>query len=304
MTGPNLFRYIDKHKPTTIIDEADDLFTRRNDVKHIFNAGWTRGTKIPRQQKVGGEWVTVQFDPFAPKAIGLLGLNLPRTLVGRSVVVEMRPKMSTEKVEDFQHIDDGAFELLRRKLARWSADNAAALKGAKPLLPAGFGNRIAANWRLLLAIGELADGDWPKQIRDAATKLSKANRKPSMGMRLLAAIRDIFSQNKCKAVSSKDLVAALTADANSPWCEYKSDKPITQRQVAVLLDAYGIHPDVIPPNQGLDLFGARLQGGAVHRCIRTFHVFRIRTSVQVPHRRSGSDRMACTVVRIQGAENA
>ena len=45
-TGSNFFRFIDKHKPTVIADEADDIFERKADVRHVFNAGWTRGTKF------------------------------------------------------------------------------------------------------------------------------------------------------------------------------------------------------------------------------------------------------------------
>lgn len=252
-TGANIYRFVDRHKPTVINDEADDIFNRRSDLKHIYNAGWTRGTKIPRQEKIGGEWVTVQFDPFSPKALGLLGLNLPRTLAGRSIVIKMWPKTPTETVEDFRHVDDDTFEQLRRKLARWSADNAAALKDAKPLMPAGFSNRIAANWRLLLAIGELAAGAWPKQARDAAERLSHVNRKPSLGMQLLGAIRDIFSKSGRKVISSKELVAALTADRDGPWCEYSHGLPISRRQVAVILAPFDVHPGVVHPTKRSNL---------------------------------------------------
>ena len=41
-TGPSIFRVIDREKPTLITDEADKLFRRKQDVKHIFNAGWRR----------------------------------------------------------------------------------------------------------------------------------------------------------------------------------------------------------------------------------------------------------------------
>ena len=77
MTGPSLYRFVDAHKPTLVIDEADDLFARKSDLKHIINAGWTRGTKIPRQINIGSVSTTVHFDPFTPKAIALLGRNLP-----------------------------------------------------------------------------------------------------------------------------------------------------------------------------------------------------------------------------------
>ena len=191
--------------------------------------------------------MTVQFDPFTPKAVGLLGLNMPRTLIGRSIVIVLRPKTAAQIVEDFWHIDDAVFEQLRRKLARWSADYAIALKDAKPLLPAGFVNRVAANWRLLPAIAELADRG--EEARKAAEELSKVIRKPSSGMQLLMAIRAIFGDRKTEVISSKALVAALVADRDGPWCEYRNKKPITQRQVAVLLDPYEIHPGVVHPTK-------------------------------------------------------
>ena len=73
-------------------------------------------------------------------------------------------------------------EVLRRKLARWSNDNAAGLKYAKPLLPAAFISRPADNWTLLLAIAELAGDDWAERARAARIRLSQdASRAGSSG---------------------------------------------------------------------------------------------------------------------------
>ena len=137
-TGPSIYRLIDTHKPTLVFDEADDIFKRKPDLAHIINNSWTRGmAKIPRTVKMNGVYVTVFFDVFCPKAIGLLGLNMPRALVSRSIIIKTWPKRAEDK-QTFGHIDDDVFAELRRKLARWSADNAAALKDAKPLYPANF----------------------------------------------------------------------------------------------------------------------------------------------------------------------
>ena len=97
-------------------------------------AGWTRGPKIPRQVNIGGVLHTVEFDPFTPKAIDLLGHNLPRATRTRCIELRMRPKLKTEKVEQFNQLDDAEFAVLRRKFARFAADNAAALKDAKPII--------------------------------------------------------------------------------------------------------------------------------------------------------------------------
>ena len=247
-TGPTLYRYVDATKPTIAIQEADDLFTRKSDLKHIINAGWTRGPKIPRQVNIGSVLHTVEFDPFTPKAIDMLGHNLPRTTRTRCIELRMRPKLKTEKVEQFNQLDDAEFAVLRRKLARFAADNAAALKDAKPILPSDLINRDAANWWLLLAIAELAGGEWPKRAREAAERLTRRGRRPSDGVQLLAAFKDIFATGR-KEITSESVVAELHKDPTSIWAEYKYGGPITQRQVAHLLDAFDIDPVVVHPTK-------------------------------------------------------
>jgi hypothetical protein len=52
-TGPSIFHFVDRTKPTLLVDEADTLFIRKPDLRHIFTAAWTKGTKIPRQGRDG-----------------------------------------------------------------------------------------------------------------------------------------------------------------------------------------------------------------------------------------------------------
>jgi flagellar biosynthesis GTPase FlhF len=245
-TGPSVYRFVDAQKPTLIIDEADDLFTRKSDLKHIINASWTRGTKIPRQVKIDDVWTTVYFDPFCPKVLGLLGRNLPRTLKTRSIEIRMVPKRPDETVEPFDHVDDFEFATLRRQLARFEADNASTLKNAQPTYPAGMNNRVQANWKLLLAIAEMAGGPWPERAREAAERLSRSGRQPSDGVKLLAAMRDMSKQRK-KKITSEAVVEELGKDPTDIWASYNHGGRITQRQVAALLAAFDIHPVNIHP---------------------------------------------------------
>jgi putative DNA primase/helicase len=257
MTGPSLFRFVDAIKPTLVLDEADDIFARRTDLKHIINAGWTRGAKIPRQVKIDDFWQTVWFDPFTPKAMALLDRNLPAATRTRCIELRMHPKLPNEEVEPFSQLDDAEFAVLRRKFARFGIDNAATLKEAKPVMPAGLNNRVAANWKLLLAIAELAGGQWPQRAREAAERLSQSRRKPSVGIQLLAAFRAAFTEiGKGKTgeieITSEDMVARLNADPTSIWAGYNHGGPITQRQVAVILDDYDIHPVSLHPTKRKD----------------------------------------------------
>jgi putative DNA primase/helicase len=91
-----IFRFIDREKPSLFVDDADVLFQRKRDLAHIFNVAWTRGVKIPRQ--VQGQ--TIWFDPFCPKAVTLIGTNIPRPLYGRGIVIKMWPKTNDEHVEE------------------------------------------------------------------------------------------------------------------------------------------------------------------------------------------------------------
>jgi hypothetical protein len=241
LTSANVYRIIDRLHPTLFIDEADQLLRRKPALTEIINAGWTRGTKIPRM--VNG--VVHLFDPFCPKVICGRGLVMADTTASRGIKVKLWPKSADETVEDFDFTDNDDFVKLRRKLARWSADNAARLKEAHPAMPAGFGNRLAANWKLLFATADLAGGAFPKQARAAAVKLSRERHKPSEGLRLLEALAPMIANRE--NISSAEIVRQLTADKDSEWCEFRGRGPITQRGVALLLDRYEIDPDVVHP---------------------------------------------------------
>jgi len=61
---------------------------------------------------------------------------------------------------------------LRQELETWAVDNIATLAAARPELPDELGDRAQDVWEPLLAIAELAGGDWPERARTAAVALS------------------------------------------------------------------------------------------------------------------------------------
>jgi hypothetical protein len=242
-TGPSLYRFVDRMHPTLIVDEADQLLVRRTDLAHIINVSWTKGTHIHR---VGSNGEVHSFDPFCPKilsGIDLLAHLKPATRT-RCISINLWPKLPGETVTNFRHAaEDERFFQLRRKLLRWSLDNATKLRKATPVMPPGFTNRQEENFALLLAIADLAGGDWPKKARTAATLLSQIS-EPSLGKLLLADMRDLFTQHG-KKLTSKQVVKLLTADEEGEWANYQNRGPITQWTVARLLKPYGIQPRFI-----------------------------------------------------------
>ena len=69
--------------------------------------------------------------------------------------------------------DDDNLGDLRRQAMRWTMDHIEALKTATPEMPAGFDNRLSNNWQLLLAIADIAGGEWPEKARQAALAVDK-----------------------------------------------------------------------------------------------------------------------------------
>jgi hypothetical protein len=235
-----LFRGIELWQPTIIVDEADVILVNNEPLRSVVNSGWTRGASVPRC--IGDERIPHAFPTFCPKAIGMKGRKLPDTTLSRCITIELKRKRSDERVEHFRAIDDAGLEELRQQALRWSTDNAESLNGAEPQMPPGFDNRLGDNFRLLLAIADLAGGEWPDQAREAAQMLSGASDTASTGARLLADIRAAFDEAGSDVLSSSDLVGKLTAEPDSPWAEWKSGKPITQNQLARLLKPFGIAP--------------------------------------------------------------
>jgi hypothetical protein len=238
-TGAAVYRIVDRLRPTLLLDEADNLFQRNTMLAHIINASWTNsGEKIPR---VGPGGVVVEYDPYGTQAIAMKGLNMPDMTLSRCIPCMIWPKLPTEVVEDFNYVDDEEFRTIRRKLARWTVDNAAALRDANPESAPGFNNRIKMNWRTLLAIADLAGGDWPKRARAAALELNKEDSsEPTDGIKALAAMEQLF--RGCEKITSAEVCRALTADPTSEWCNFRGKGPISQTQFAALLKPYQIRP--------------------------------------------------------------
>ena len=245
ITGPALFRSIEKWCPTFIIDEADTAFVNNDDLKEVINSGWTRGDTVIRCDPDTHD--PRPYPTFCPKALGMIGRKLPAATLSRAFTIAMQRKRPNEHTDDFDYCDNETFARLRSQLLRWTSDKAEALKKTTPEVPSGFHNRTRANWWLLLAIAEQAGGGWKLAVRKAALEIEQvaAEADPEIGIQLLSDIRDIFDRNGANRLTTKMLLAELTVDEEGPWHSYgKGGKSLTDRQLRRLLKdfrrGYGI----------------------------------------------------------------
>jgi putative DNA primase/helicase len=242
-TAPVLFRIIEACRPTMLLDEGNKTLANNLEIQAVLNDGHRRGGQTLRNVAVGDDYEPRAFSTYSAMAIAFLK-HLPPELHDRSVAIEMDRALQGERIEQFRLDRVDHLVTIARKIARWAQDHAARIGAADPAMPSGIYNREADNWRPLLAIADVAGGEWPKRVRDAAGRCHAAadvdNR--SQLETLLADIRDV-SRGKTEMLSA-DLVNRLVALEGHPWAEMgQSGKPITQNKLARMLKPLGIAPE-------------------------------------------------------------
>jgi Protein of unknown function (DUF3631) len=267
-----LVRSIGDDPPTIIFDEADAVFgkglkgdEKAEHLRGILNAGFDRNQPYTRWD------VTTRSleicETFALAIIAGIG-DLPDTIEDRSVPLILARKTKDESctvigphgpcqlVHKFRPRRDVGYLLgLRERLAAWVLPRADQIGAAEPGMPDGLNDRAEDVWEALIAVADLAGGLWPERARAAAVKLMAdaetdgADR--SLGLRLLADLRDIFAGSGGAAwLPTSDLVAGLCRVEESPWRTINHGNPIDANRLAMLLRPWDVRPQQIktPPN--------------------------------------------------------
>lgn len=243
------FRLIEASQPTLFIDEADTFLKYSEDMRGIINSGHTRDSAYVLRT-VGNDFEPKRFSTWCAKALCGIG-NLPETIESRSIILKMRRKMAGEHAANLRHSDPTAFDAIKRKLARWSADNAEKFSKLHPVME-GLNNRDADNFEPLMAIAMLAGGDWVSHITKAAKQLTKSDSdNRSIGVELLDACRTAFETLKVDKISSVNLIREICKDDEAPFETYNRGKPITPRQVSRWLSQYRISPKAVRFSYGV-----------------------------------------------------
>jgi hypothetical protein len=238
VSSATIFRAIDEWSPSLLLDEADTYMVAAEEMRGILNSGHKRsGAFVIRCE--GENFKPRRFSTWAPTAIALIG-KLPPTLSSRSLHIEMRRKMAGDKVEPLGIDKLDRLIPLKRKMIRWVRDNAASLRAANPKMPASLHSRAADNWRPLLAIADLAGGKWPELARNIAMRYGRDSDVASIIL-LQDLEQRIFIDGR-EQVYSTVLAKDLADMEDRPWSEWRKERPITPRQMAELLEPFGIIP--------------------------------------------------------------
>jgi hypothetical protein len=159
----------------------------------------------------------------------------------RAVIIRMRRRAPGENVDPYRtRRDRPPLVTIRGQVASWAFEHRAELGRLAPELPVE--DRAADNWEPLIALADVAGGDWPARARKAALLLcaedADADTEASLGLRLLADIRDIFTGLTVSFLASADLTARLRNNAEAPWQALE----LSMHKLAYLLKPYRVRP--------------------------------------------------------------
>jgi len=251
VTPAYLFRKVgdEDGAPTILFDEIDTVFGPRakkdnEEIRGLLNAGHRRGAVAGRCVIKGKTVETEEIPAYCAVALAGLG-DLPDTLFTRSVIVHMRRRAPDEQIEPYRRRDQASEgHELRDRLAAWAARIVPAATVARPDMPAGVTDRNADVWEPLLAVADLAGGDWPQRARVACVAhVADAIRgAPTLGIRLLMDLKTVFGDSQ--ALSTDHILEALCAIEESPWGNLKG-KALDSRGLSHRLKKYGVSAKTI-----------------------------------------------------------
>ena len=201
----------------------------------MLNAGNRQGSPVMRVKLDGRRREVEAFDVYGPKGVAVIG-NLPTTVADRSIPIRMKRRVPHEKVARFRDRQARAEALP----IRCPAFSVAGVPDVP--VPEDLNDRAADGWEPLLMVAAVAGEDWPERAQRAALALSAGDEvEVSVGMRLLAEIREGFDHQGTDHLTTSALLDWLHGLEEAPWADWYG-KPLTARALARLLAPYRVRP--------------------------------------------------------------
>lgn len=243
---PVVYRKIEADAPTLLLDEVDTIFGRGRaaqqyeGLRALLNAGYRRGSKVPRCVGEGRKVTVQEFEVFCPKALAGIG-DLPDTVADRSIPIRLSRRAPTEPVERFRYAAARAeANLIREAIEGWVDAVEDELRAARPVPLERLNDRAAEAWEPLIIIADAARGDWPRRARAAAIALSGDQpNEETLGVQLLHDVRTVLIEKEADRIASSDLASALGELEESPWGNWHG-RSLDQRGLARLLRPFDV----------------------------------------------------------------
>ena len=267
ITPAGTFRLIELHEPTMFLDEADTYMGDDPELRGILNGSHSRDSAFTIRT-VGEDHEPRRFSTWCPKGISGIG-DLPDTVADRAVTVRLERRSTTVgEMPHWRDRDRQAVEVLKRKLIRWTDDSVDAVLERRRAVafPSSLHDRARDTWEALLAVGEIAGGEWAgttgRAYRACEAISAEVDPETGAGEMLLADMRMVFEEagnpealptgkpDEQYVPNSPTILPSLIAREGRPWSEWSRGRPLSPRSLAKLLKGFGIAPGTIRLQSG------------------------------------------------------
>jgi hypothetical protein len=214
-TEAALYSDTDDTHITMLIDEMHyaDLRGRRAAILH---AGYRQGTPIRLARR--------SINVFCAAAFGFVGSCLTPELQSRSLNMQMRRHDGSYPLRRFHIRDTADLDEVYQELCDWAPN---VQLDPDPQMPPELlrDSRWADNARPLIAIADTAGERWGEAARRALVNLITLHQSEHPNAILINHLHQIFADRGYpNAIWSEDIVAALRANEDWPWSEYRGPR--------------------------------------------------------------------------------
>jgi putative DNA primase/helicase len=134
------------------------------------------------------------------------------------------------------------------RIAEWAPVHEDELRAAEPDIPDEIDDRAQDIWEPLIAIADLAGGDWPETARRAAVAIHRDRGldDQSSGVLLLRAVSAAFAKGGVfiggdLKITTDNLVKLINANDEYPFGGWNNGGGLHPRNLNAMLKAYGVH---------------------------------------------------------------
>lgn len=240
----SLFRITHTKRPTKYIDEAEKLFLfiggqwQSSPTVELINGSYSRGSTVPRLEKLGNDYRIVHYQCYSPTMIGsIAGLrDATETRAITHIMTKAPDKDSRGELEVADYEDAEEFQSIRDKMYLYALGNFREVeRNYRELAVDGLKKRDLQLWKPLLAVAKTIDEQIFNEILEFAKKQS-AQRKDDFipegttDFQILDILKDELNMHGNAPVYLK----TVTEKYNTG-----KDKPIAPKTLSAHLDRLG-----------------------------------------------------------------
>jgi len=270
LTNPTesvLFRKTNDLRPTTYVDEAEKLFylndgnVESDSRAEVINSGYSKGAVVPRVEKIGGRFETINYSVYSPKMIGsirgLFGATESRAITHVMTRPPKKDKRGNIEVEDFDKNEN--WQEIRDKLYLFALQNWDEISKIYNNfnINSNLKNRDLQIWKPILTLSQHISGEETKNLIKFAEKISNQRAEDSIpegntDFKIFDIVSDLLNLGKDK----NEIITLRPKEIRENYENtYGSDYCPKEKTITTKLDNYGFK-DFRQPK---DRYGAKYE---------------------------------------------